>query len=150
MRIAIASDHRGIGHKISVVKAARELGHEAADMGTASEDSVDYPDFAFLVARAVASGQADRGVLICGTGIGMAIAANKVKGVRAAVCHDEDTTALSRQHNDANVLCMGSAVLGEAEMAKLVQIWLATDHEGGRHARRVQKIMDAEAEFGSV
>lgn len=148
MRIAIASDHRGILHKAAAGRAAEALGHETVDMGAYTEASTDYPDFALKVARAVAVGQADRGILVCGTGIGMSIAANKVKGIRAAVCHDEQTTALSRRHNDANVLCLGSAVLPEAEIGDLVGLWLTTEHEGGRHARRVQKIVDAEAEGG--
>ena len=144
MKIAIASDHRGVAQKAAVARAAEALGHETQNMGPHTEDPVDYPDFAFKVARAVASGRADRGVLICGTGIGMSLAANKVNGIRAAVCHDEQTTKLSRQHNDANVLCLGSAVLDEDEIERLVRVWLATEHEGGRHARRVQKIMAAE------
>ena len=109
-------------------------------MGPDSGDSVDYPDFAFQVALAVHEGRADRGILVCGTGIGMCIAANKVAGVRAAPCHDSITAEMSRRHNDANVLCLSADLLGEELIDRMVRIWLETEFEGGRHARRVEKI----------
>ena len=117
-----------------------QLGHEVLDVGPASKESVDYPDFAFRVAEAVGRGEAQRGVLICGTGIGMCIAANKVPGVRAAPCHDSITAEMSRRHNDANVLCLSADMLGEKLIDRMIEIWLKTDFEGGRHARRVDKI----------
>ena len=110
-----------------------------------SSDSVDYPDFAFEVSRAVSEGRVQRGILICGTGIGMCIAANKVPGVRAAPCHDSITAEMSRRHNDANVLCLSADLLGEELIERMVRIWLETPFEGGRHARRVEKIMKYEA-----
>lgn len=144
MKVAVASDHRGGAHKERALRAVQALGHEAIDMGAYGTEPVDYPDFALKVARAVASGEADRGVLVCGTGIGMSIVANKVKGIRAAVCHDLKTAELSRQHNDANVLCFGSSVVSEDAVEELVKRWLTTPFEGGRHARRVAKIAAAE------
>ena len=109
-------------------------------MGTTSRDSVDYPDFAFQVAQAVSEGRAERGILICGTGIGMCIAANKVRNVRAAPCHDAITAEMSRRHNDANILCLSADLLGDEVIDRMVRIWLETEFEGGRHARRVDKI----------
>ena len=123
-----------------------QLGHTVQDLGTSSKDSVDYPDFAFKVAQAVSSRQVDRGILICGTGIGMAIAANKVLGVRAAPCHDSITAEMSRRHNDANVLCLSADLLGEALIERMIKIWLSTDFEAGRHARRVEKIVQFETQ----
>ncbi len=117
-------------------------------MGPDSSDSADYPDFAFRVAQAVSEGRAERGILVCGTGIGMCIAANKVKGVRAAPCHDSVTVEMSRRHNDANVLCLSADLLGEELIGRIVRLWLETEFEGGRHARRVQKITQYEAEHG--
>jgi ribose 5-phosphate isomerase B len=140
MRIAIGSDHRGFEAKRRIKTLLQGMGHEVVDVGTQSRDSVDYPDMAFEVARAVGEGTADRGVLICGTGIGMAIAANKVRGVRAAPCHDSITAEMSRRHNDANVLCLSADLLGEELIERMVRIWLETAFEGGRHARRVEKI----------
>jgi ribose 5-phosphate isomerase B len=122
------------------------LGHEVADEGTDSEESIDYPDIATAVSSKVTSGQADRGILICGTGIGMAIAANKFDGVRAAPIHDEITAEMSRRHNDVNVLCLSGDMLGERNIDQLVQIWLDTEFEGGRHARRLDKISDLETD----
>jgi ribose 5-phosphate isomerase B len=116
------------------------LGHEVVDVGTDGKESVDYPDFAFNVATAVGEGRVDRGILICGTGIGMCIAANKVRNVRAAPCHDSITAEMSRRHNDANVLCLSGDLLGQELIDRMVRIWLTTDFEGGRHARRVEKI----------
>jgi ribose 5-phosphate isomerase B len=140
MRIAIGSDHRGYRAKQRLLLVLRQLGHEVADLGPQTDESVDYPDFAIAVARAVSEGQADRGVLICGTGIGMCIAANKVCGVRAAPCHDAITAEMSRRHNDANVLCLSADLLGEELLDRMVRIWLETPFESGRHARRVEKI----------
>ncbi len=140
MKIAIGSDHRGYESKSRIVSILNQLGHEVHDVGPHSRDSVDYPDFAFEVARAVSEGRADRGILICATGIGMCIAANKVHNVRAAPCHDCITAEMSRRHNDANVLCLSADLLGEELIDRMVRIWLETPFEGGRHARRVEKI----------
>jgi ribose 5-phosphate isomerase B len=140
MRIAIGSDHRGFEAKTRIVSVLHQLGYEVQDAGPQSRDSVDYPDFAFEVARAVGEGRAERGILICGTGIGMCIAANKVHNVRAAPCHDCITAEMSRRHNDANVLCLSADLLGEELIERMVRIWLETPFEGGRHARRVEKI----------
>ena len=140
MKIAIGADHAGFAAKEEIKTVIKALGHTPADLGTSSEASVDYPDFAEKVARAVASGEADRGVLICGTGIGMSIAANKVEGIRAAVVSDEKTAALSRQHNDANVFCAGSRITPVVKIAECLKIWLQTPFEGGRHVNRVTKI----------
>src|SRR5579864_1462726 len=140
MKIAIGSDHRGYETKRRLVHSVQQLGHEVLDMCTEGSESVDYPDFAFQVAQAVGEGRVDRGILICGTGIGMCIAANKVPGVRAAPCHDSITAEMSRRHNDANVLCLSADLLGEELIDRMVRIWLTTDFEGGRHAQRVGKI----------
>ena len=144
MKIAIGSDHAAFEHKQSVVTELREDGHDVIDLGTDSPDPVDYPDFATHVAKTVAAGDAERGILLCGTGLGMCMGANKVHGIRAAACHDEYTTIMSRSHNDANVLCIGGRVI-DADMAmQLVRLWLKTPFEGGRHQRRVDKIMKIE------
>jgi ribose 5-phosphate isomerase B len=140
MKIAIGSDHRGFEVKRRIATVLQQLGHEVQDVGTHSKDSVDYPDYAFPVALAVSEGRAQRGVLICGTGIGMCIAANKVKGVRAAPCHDSITAEMSRRHNDANVLSLSADLLGEELIERMLRIWLETEFESGRHARRVEKI----------
>ncbi len=141
MKIAIGSDHRGYEVKERIVAFLRGLGYEAQDMGTDTAESyVDYPDFAFRVAEAVGKKQVDRGILICSTGIGMCIAANKVTGVRAAPCYDTLTSEVSRRHNDANIMCLSSHLLGEESIERMVQIWLNTDFEGGRHLRRIEKI----------
>jgi RpiB/LacA/LacB family sugar-phosphate isomerase len=140
MKIAIGADHAGFAAKEEIKTVIKALGHTVEDQGTTGELSVDYPDFAEKVARAVASGQADRGVLLCGTGIGMSIAANKVQGIRAAVVSDEKTAALSRQHNDANVFCAGSRVTPVVKIAESLKVWLQTPFEGGRHQNRVGKI----------
>src|SRR5262245_57792934 len=140
MKIAVGSDHRGFEAKRRIVAFLRQLGHEVMDLGTNGRDSVDYPDFAFEVAKAVGGSAADRGILLCGTGIGMCIAANKVAGVRAAPCHDSITAEMSRRHNDANVLCLSADLLGEDLMERMLRIWLETPFDGGRHARRVEKI----------
>jgi ribose 5-phosphate isomerase B len=146
MKIAIGSDHRGFEVKQRIIPVLQHLGHEIMDVGTTSRESVDYPDFAFAVAQAVRTGQVERGILICGTGIGMCIAANKVPGVRAAPCHDSITAEMSRRHNDANVLCLSADLLGGDLIDRMVRIWLETPFESGRHARRVEKILRFEAE----
>ncbi len=146
MKIAIGSDHRGYDVKRRVISVLENLGHEVLDVGPQKRESVDYPDYAFQVALAVSEGRVDRGILICGTGIGMCIAANKVPGVRAAPCHDSITAEMSRRHNDANVLCLSADLLGEELIDRMVKIWLETDFEGGRHARRVEKIVRFEAD----
>lgn len=148
MRIAIGSDHRGFDAKRRIAMLLGQLGHDLLDFGTEGAESVDYPDFAFLVAQAVSARRVDRGILICGTGIGMCIAANKVQGVRAAPCHDSITAEMSRRHNDANVLCLSADLLGEELIDRMVRIWLATEFEGGRHARRVEKIVRFESHPG--
>lgn len=140
MKVSVASDHAGIRLKAEAVAALRELGHEVQDLGTRDEVSVDYPDFASAVAREVSEGRVERGVLVCGTGIGMSIAANKVKGVRAAVCTTEFEARQSRAHNDANVLCLGERVLGPGVARDVLRAFFTTSFEGGRHERRVQKI----------
>ena len=141
MKIAIASDHRGRAAKDKVALFLSELGHESLDMGTNSAKSCDYPDTAYPAAKSVATGQTDRGILICGSGIGMSICGNKVAGIRAALCHDELTAELSRRHNNANVLCLSSDAIGEELMRRIVSTWLKTNFEPtGRHARRVEKI----------
>jgi ribose 5-phosphate isomerase B len=140
MKIAVGSDHRGFEVKRRVVALLPQLGHEVLDLGTDSAQSVDYPDIALQVAQAVGTKQVDRGILICGTGIGMCIAANKVHGVRAAPCHDSITAEMSRRHNNANILCLSADLLGDELIDHMIRIWLTTDFEGGRHARRVDKI----------
>jgi ribose 5-phosphate isomerase B len=140
MKIAVASDHRGFVIKGKILTMISDLGHESMDFGTDSAESVDYPDFAEKVARAVSEKTADRGILICGTGVGMCITANKLPGVRAASCHDDLTAEMSRRHNDANVLCLSADLLGDRLVNRMVEIWLRTEFEGGRHARRIDKI----------
>jgi ribose 5-phosphate isomerase B len=149
MKIAIGSDHRGFDVKRRVISVLENLGHEVLDIGPQKRESVDYPDYAFQVALAVSEGRVDRGILICGTGIGMCIAANKVHAVRAAPCHDSITAEMSRRHNDANVLCLSADLLGEELIDRMVRIWLETEFEQGRHARRVEKITKFEASQGS-
>jgi len=145
MKIAIASDHRGVRVKEQILVHLAELGHEAIDHGPHSSESVDYPDFARLVAQDVSEGRVDRGILICGTGMGMCIAANKFPGVRAVTCHDDFTAEVSRRHNNANVMCLSADMLGDRLLARIVEIWLNTEFEGGRHGRRVDKISEIEA-----
>lgn len=144
MRIALGTDHRGFEIRSKVIDLIHRLGHEVQDVGTLTADSVDYPDFAALVGRKVSSGEADRGILICGTGLGMCIAANKIRGVRATPCHDDLTAEMSRRHNDSNVLCLSADLLGERLVDRIIEIWLATPFEGGRHARRIEKIDEIE------
>jgi len=148
MKIAIGCDHRGIEVKQKLVELLSGMGHEVLDEGTHSAESVDYPDIAKQVAHRISHGEAERGILICGTGIGMAIAANKVPGVRAAPCHDDLTAEMSRRHNDVNVLCLSADMLGERLIDRMVEIWLTTEFEGGRHARRVRKITELEEHPG--
>ncbi|MCL4401530.1 MAG: ribose 5-phosphate isomerase B [Acidobacteria bacterium] len=140
MKIAIAADHAGFALKESLRHKLARDGHQVADFGTHSEESCDYPEFAGAVAREVAGGRAERGILVCSTGIGMAMAANKVAGVRAAPAMSEDEVRLTRRHNDANVLTLGSRYLTDQQAAMMVDLFLATEFDGGRHARRVAKI----------
>jgi ribose 5-phosphate isomerase B len=144
MKIVVASDHRGFQVKGRILSQVTELGHETIDMGPMTAESVDYPDFGAKGSRAVSEGTADRAILICGSGIGMSIVANKFPGVRAALCHDELTAEMSRRHNDANVLCLSADLLGERLTLRMIEIWLQTTFEGGRHARRIGKIADVE------
>ena len=144
MRIAIGSDHRGVVVKAHLAEKLSDAGHEVDDLGPASDVRVDYPDFASAVGRRVSDGSADRGILICGTGMGMAIAANKIPGVRAAVCYDEKTARLSRQHNEANVLCLSGDLIDPPGNEAIANAWLEAEFEGGRHARRVAKIGELE------
>ena len=140
MKIAIGCDHGGFALKQEVKGYLEKNGYEYQDFGTFTEESCDYPDIAIDVAEHVSSGEFDRGILICGTGIGIGIAANKVKGIRAALCHDTFSAHASREHNDANVLTMGQRVIGPGLALEIVDIWLKTEFEGGRHERRVGKI----------
>jgi ribose 5-phosphate isomerase B len=144
MRIAVGSDHRGFVIKGKIVDLLKRLDHEVIDAGPQSAESVDYPDIAGIVGGQVSDGRVDRGILICGTGIGMCIAANKFLGVRAAPCHDDLTAEMSRRHNDLNVLCLSADMLGERLIDRMVEIWLTTEFEGGRHARRLEKIAGME------
>ncbi len=147
MRIALGSDHRGYQVKNKLISLLQGDGHEAIDFGTQNDQSVDYPDFACEVAKEVAAGRAERGVLICGNGIGMAIVANKFVGVRAAACCDEVMAEMCRRHNDVNILCLPGDLIGDRPIVDLVRIWLATEFEGGRHQRRIEKIVSLENEL---
>jgi len=140
MRIALGADHRGGDVVERLTEGLRAAGHVVMPLGVCSAKSCDYPDMAFPVANAVSEGRADRGILVCGSGIGMSIAANKVHGVRAALIHDEIGAEASRRHNDANVLCLGADLLSQRVIENIVNRWLATEFEGGRHERRVSKI----------
>ncbi|KPL22880.1 MAG: hypothetical protein AMJ75_07185 [Phycisphaerae bacterium SM1_79] len=140
MKIAIGSDHRGFEAKQQVKAIATELGHECVDFGTNDSNPVDYPDLAYVAATAVSKKEADRAILACATGLGMSMAANKVKGIRAALCHDELSAQISRDHNDANVLCLSADQVGVVLLRKIVEVWLDTEFSGGRHERRVRKI----------
>lgn len=144
MKIAIGSDHRGFQAKERIKNVLIEMGFEVVDHGPASADSCDYSDMGLAVADQVGHGAVDRGILFCGTGIGMSIAANKVRNVRAALCHDEHTVALARRHNNTNVLCLPADLIGDALMQSMVRLWIDTDFEGGRHARRLDKIAEFE------
>lgn len=143
--IAVAADHAAVALKAELVAELGRLGHEALDLGPFDTTSVDYPDYATKVTGAVTSGQATLGVLLCGTGLGMAITANKVHGIRAALCRTEFEARLSRQHNDANVLCLGARVTGGGLALEILKAFLSASFEGGRHAARVEKIRQVEA-----
>src|SRR5258707_1188849 len=138
MRIAIGNDHRGLSLKQQIVPLLKSWGHDVSDEGAQSAESSDYPDYAARVARKVASGEAERGLLLCGSGIGMAIAANKVHGVRATIVCDEKQAEMCRRHNDVNVLCLSEDQAGN-QAQQFLKIWLETPFDGGRHARRVDK-----------
>jgi ribose 5-phosphate isomerase B len=140
MKIAVGSDHRGFEAKQQIKAIVTQLGHECIDVGTNDSNPVDYPDIAYLAAKEVTEKKADRAILACATGLGMSIAANKVKGIRAALCHDELSAQISRDHNDANVLCLSGDQVGEVLLRKIVEVWLSTKFSGGRHLRRVKKI----------
>lgn len=144
MKIAIASDHAGYAAKEQIKEFLKGEGYEIKDFGTDSTESCDYPDFALSAAKAVSTGKFDRGVLICSTGVGISIAANKVKGIRCALCTNEFCAEYSRRHNDAQIIAMGAKVITVETMKTLVKIFLTTDFEGGRHQRRVDKIMTIE------
>jgi ribose 5-phosphate isomerase B len=144
MKIAVGSDHRGYVAKEVVKSIIVQMGHEMIDMGTESDRPVDYPDVAYLAACAVSRNEVDRAILICATGIGMSITANKIKGVRAALCHDEFTAVVSRGHNDSNILCISADQTGEGLLRKMVEAWLTSDFSGGRHQRRLNKIVAIE------
>ena len=145
MRIAIGSDHRGFALKETLKELLVELGHQWVDFGCQGEEAVDYPDIARPLGEAVAAGEYQRGILICGNGIGMSIAANKVKDVRAALCHDTFAARLARQHNDANILCLGAWCIGRGLAEEIVRTFLGEDFEGGRHARRLEKMRAMES-----
>lgn len=140
MKIAIGSDHRGFAHKERIARLLQERGLKVADFGCASTESADYPDAALPAAELVAAGEAEAGILICGSGIGMSIAANKVKGIRASLCFTEAQARTTRQHNDSNVLCLSGDAISPETAVSLAEAWLAASFEGGRHARRVAKI----------
>jgi ribose 5-phosphate isomerase B len=145
MKIALASDHAGYEEKERLKPLLRELGVEFEDLGTVSQESVDYPDYARKVAEEVAHGRADQGLLVCGSGTGMAITANKVPGVRAAVAWSNETARLARQHNDANVLAIGARTTPQDDIPDIVRAWFSADFEGGRHTDRVNKITNIES-----
>ena len=149
MKIALASDHRGFDFKKRVADMLIQMGHTVKDYGTTtSTEPVDYPDYGLKASRAVGSGECERGILVCGTGIGMSLVANKVRGVRAAVCHNLYTVEMSRRHNDSNVLCIGADIVDEGLLEQKLKLWLETPFEGGRHARRIEKVMDIENSEG--
>ncbi len=148
MKIGVASDHRGVAYKDQIVGQLQELGHEPVDCGPAVEGSVDYPDFAARVADQVSNGEFEAGILVCGTGLGMCIAANKFAGVRATPCHDEITAKMSRLHNDANVLCLSADMISNSLISQMVEVWVSTEFEGGRHGRRLDKVADIESRNG--
>ncbi len=147
MKVCLGSDHRGVNIKSRLIQALTSNGFEVVDDGTDSEAAVDYPDIAQRVAQRVSCGEADRGILICGTGIGMSIVANKFLGVRAASCYDEVMVEISRRHNDVNVLCLPGDLFGDRPVDELVLMWLRTEFEEGRHERRVAKIGEIEAKI---
>ncbi|WP_042430554.1 ribose 5-phosphate isomerase B [Geomicrobium sp. JCM 19039] len=142
MKVIIGSDHAGLALKKEIVPLLEEMGIEYEDVGAHETESVDYPDFARPVSEAVAAGTYERGILICGTGIGMSISANKVKNIRCALVHDVFSAEMTRRHNDTNVLAMGERVIGPGLAKAIVTTWLETEYEGGRHQRRVEKMME--------
>lgn len=144
MKVAIGADHAGYKLKRSLVQHLERLGHEVEDVGTDTDESVDYPDFSLAVAELVIAGLTDRGVLVCGTGVGVAIAANKIDGIRAATCNEIFTAEMARAHNDANIVTVGARVVGEGIAERIVETFLSTEFEGGRHGRRVGKIHQLE------
>ena len=146
MRLYAASDHAGFPLKQALVAEAKRLGHEVVDLGPDNEERVDYPDYAARVGRSVARDGASRGLLVCGSGIGVSIAANKVRGIRCAVVWDESSARLSREHNDANVVAIGGRMTTVDQAKKILDVWLTAKFEGGRHADRVKKISDIERE----
>lgn len=145
MKITIGSDHGAVELKDVVKKVLAELNVEVDDVGTFGTDSVDYPDIAEKVCAAVTSGKADKGIVLCGTGIGISIAANKIHGIRCALCNDVYSAKMSRKHNDANVLAMGGRVIGYGPAEEIIRAWIETEFEGGRHERRVNKISKLES-----
>ncbi|MGW8258267.1 MAG: ribose 5-phosphate isomerase B [Thermoguttaceae bacterium] len=148
MRIAVGSDHRGVDMRSKLIDFLKQLGQEVIDEGSFVHENVDYPDVAEAVARKVATNEVDSGILICGSGMGMCVVANKIPGVRAAPCFDDISAEISRRHNDLNVLCLSGDLVGEMLADKIVEIWLNTPFDGGRHARRIQKIADLERQNG--
>jgi ribose 5-phosphate isomerase B len=144
MRISVGCDHRGIAVKKQIIEWLNQLGQEPIDEGTHSEECIDYPDIAAVIGRRVAHGEVDRGILVCSTGIGMAIAANKIPGIRAATCNNEVAAEMSRRHNDLNVLCVAADLIGHRNIQRVLEIWLSTEFDGGRHARRLEKIVALE------
>jgi ribose 5-phosphate isomerase B len=150
VKIAIGSDHRGYSTKEKIKEMLVSKGHEVLDFGTSAPNGCDYPDMAYPTCKAVKCGDAELGILLCGSGIGMSISANKVRGIRAALCHDELTAEMSRRHNNANILCLPADLIGEELTRRIVEVWLRTPFEGGRHERRVRKIGEYEdREFGT-
>lgn len=146
MKIAVASDHAGFELKEFLKDVLIKLGYLVKDFGTNSLDSVDYPDYAKVVVKAILDGEFERGILVCGTGVGMSISANRFKGIRAVLCQDLYTAEYSRLHNDSNVLCLPSRIIGKGLAQKIVEVWLKTHFEGGRHKRRVEKIDEFDRE----
>lgn len=146
MKIAVACDHGGLRLKSVVMEWLEKQGYEIIDFGTYNEESCDYPDFASKAAKAVVRGDCDKGIVICGTGIGVSITANKIKGIRCALVHDVFSAKATRQHNDTNMLAMGQRVVGEGLALEIVKAWLTSDFEGGRHIQRIEKMMSYEEE----
>ncbi|WP_249029346.1 ribose 5-phosphate isomerase B [Tannockella kyphosi] len=146
MKIAVACDHGGLELKNAISKFITDLGHEVEDFGTYTNDSVDYPDYASKAALAVASGQVERGIVVCGTGIGVSIVANKIKGIRCALAHDTFSARATREHNDTNMLALGQRVIGEGLALDIVKLWLETEFAGERHMQRIEKMMSYEGE----
>ena len=139
MKVAIGNDHGGLNFKEDLLELLKELGHEVEDFGCNSPDSVDYPDYAGLVTEAVLGGDCERGILICGSGIGMSMAANRRQGIRAALCQEQFGARMSREHNNANVLCLGARIIGPSLAMEIVRTWLETEFAGGRHQKRIDK-----------